>query len=261
MDALFYLKAAPLKGVLPNAKHVALDPVAMGLGCGGADAYCSTAYSQMFSALGGAGNVLSTLRKKYGVDGRIAFVGFSAAHGFLNPLLLHESPDAVLLLDATFGGGKTGYVRAAKSAAAGGPLLAVVTSDKGTKDPLNNGDYAWQTQVLQPAGLSPSSTSPRAPMPPGAVAFREGNLWYYKYPDAKLHHWDMGKVLKPFVEATLVPYWSGALGSGGSRPVWFEVLAALGAAAATVWVIARVRGRGTDQTRGKGTRGGSDAVG
>lgn len=98
-------------------------------------------------------------------------------------------------------------------------------------------------------------------MPPGATAYRQGNLWYYKYPDQKLHHWDMGKVLKPFVEATLVPYWSGALGGSGSRPVWFEALAALGAAAATVWVIARVRGRRAGQASGAGDRGGSNALG
>jgi hypothetical protein len=81
MDGLFYLKTSSVKGLLPDAKHVVLDPVAMGLGCGGEDAYCSTAYSQMWSALGGAGNVIPTLKKKYGVTGKIAFVGFSAAHG------------------------------------------------------------------------------------------------------------------------------------------------------------------------------------
>jgi hypothetical protein len=250
MDGLFYLKASPVKGVLPNAKHIALDPVAMGLGCGGADAYCSTAYSQMYSALGGAGKVLPTLRKKYGVDGRIAFVSFSAGHGFMNPLLNNESPDAVLLIDSTFGGGKTGYVKAAEKAASGGPLLATVTSDKGTTDALQNGDYAWRKFVLEPAGLKLSSESARAPMPAGAIVTRKGNLWYYKYPDSQIHHQDMGKILKPFMEATLVPYWSGAL-SSGSKPIWLEVALGLAAAAATVWAVTRFAKKKGDRDVGE----------
>lgn len=244
MDGIFYLKSTAPKGLLPNAKHVALDPVAMGFGCGGADAYCSTAYSQMYSALGGAGNVLPTLRKKYGVDGRIAIVSYSAGHGLLNPLLLHEAPDAVLLLDSTFGGGKTGYVKAAKAAASGGPLFATVTSDKGTTDALNNGDYAFRKFVLEPAGLNPSSTSSQPPMPAGATVKREGDLWYYRYPDAQLHHWDMGKILKPFMEATLVPYWAGTLSGKGGRPFWFDVTLAVLTAAATVWAFTKISKRG-----------------
>lgn len=244
MDGIFYLKSSPPKGVLPNAKHIALDPVAMGFGCGGADAYCSTAYSSMYSALGGAGNVLPTLRKKYGIDGRIAIVSFSAGHGMMNALLQHESPDAVLLLDSTFGGGKTGYIKAAEKAASGGPLLATVTSDKGTTDALNNGDYAWRKFVLEPAGLTLSSASSQPPMPAGATVTRKGNLWYYKYPDAKLHHWDMGKVLKPFLEATLVPYWAGSLSSKSSRPVWFDIALAALTAAATIWAVSKIAKRG-----------------
>lgn len=242
MDAVFYLKATPPKGVFgPEVKQVALDPVAMGLGCGGADAYCSTAYSSMWSALGGAGNVIPALRKKYGVTGRVAFVGFSAAHGFLNPLLNSESPDAVVLLDATFGGGKNGYVRAAKSAAEGGPLFAVATSDKGTTDALNNGDFAFREFVLEPAGLlsMPTATAVApAPAPKGGVS-RKGNLWYYRYADAQVHHWEMGKIMSPFLRGTLAPYWSGTLPLS-SRPFWFSALAALAAAAATVWTVTRI---------------------
>lgn len=267
MDGLFYLKATPSKGLLPDAKHVALDPVAMGLGCLGADAYCSTAYSSMYSAFGGAGKVLPALRKKYGVDGRIAFVSFSAGHGFMNPLLSSESPDAVLLLDSTFGGGKTGYVKAAKAAAAGGPLFATVTSDKGTTDALNNGDYAFEKFVLVPAGLHPSTTISQPPMPAGATVRKQGNLWYYKYPDAKLHHWDMGKVQREFIEATLVPYWSGKLSTSSSRPIWLDLGLAVLAAGATLWAVSRAtkkeddRGRGANPTRRARARGGRDEVG
>lgn len=215
-DAIFYLKATPVHGLPPSVKGIALDPVAMGFGCGGADPYCSTAYASMWAALGGpAGQVIPTLRKKYGIDGRVAFVSFSAGHGLANPLLARETPDAVVLVDSTFGGGKTGYVKAAQSAANGGPLLVTATSDKGTTDALQNGDYAWRKFVLDPAGLlGMPAGEVRPPMPaPSEGVYNQGNLYYYRYSHVELPHTSMGKLLSPLVQAYVLPYWSGALGS------------------------------------------------
>ena len=234
MDGLFMLKAAVPKGLPPSIKGVALDPVAMGFGCGGADAYCSTAYASMWAALGGPqGQVIPNLKKKYKVDGRVAFVSFSAGHGFMNPLLAHETPDAVILVDSTFGGGKTGYVKAAQSAASGGPLLVTATSDKGTTDALSNGDYAWRKFVLDPAGLlgMPSGTV-RPPMPaPSEGVYAQNNLYYYRYSHAELPHTSMGKLLSPLIQAYLLPYWAGTLVAPGKIPLWLWVVggaAALG---------------------------------
>jgi hypothetical protein len=136
---------------------------------------------------------------------------------------------------------------------------------------LNNGDYAFRQFVLEPAGLlSMPSASAVSPAPvPGEGTFRKGNLWYYRYKDAEIHHWDMGKILKPFLQATLVPYWSGKLSSGSStsRPLWLEGLVALAGIAATLWVVNRVAkggssgGRGDGQSGGARARGGRDEVG
>lgn len=223
MDGIFFLKAGVPKGLPSSVKGVALDPVAMGFACGGADKYCSTAYSGMWQALGGPqGQVIPTLRKKYGIDGKVAFVSFSAGHGFMNPLLTRETPDAVVLLDSTFGGGKTGYVRAAQAAASGGPLLASVTSDKGTTDALSNGDYAWREFVLKPSGLSPEPASTLSPMPqPSEGSFSQGNLYYYRYSHAELPHTSMGKLLTPAVQAFVLPYFSGTLGARKFSKWWW----------------------------------------
>lgn len=269
---VFFLKATPpsLMKWPPGTKTIVLDPPQK---CSGSDPLCSTAYSNLYSSLKGVdGRVLPNLLKKYGVEGaQSSFVSFSAGHGFLNAYLSNDqdrvATDAVLLLDSTFGGGKTGYVKAAKAAAAGGPLFATVTSDKGTTDALNNGDYAFEKFVLVPAGLHPSTTISQPPMPAGATVRKQGNLWYYKYPDAKLHHWDMGKVQREFIEATLVPYWSGKLSTSSSRPIWLDLGLAVLAAGATLWAVSRAtkkeddRGRGANPTRRARARGGRDAVG
>ncbi len=228
-DAVFFLKAGAPSNLPPNTKAVVLDPPAYGFSCGGADKLCSTAYSQLWQHLGPG--AVKKLRAQYGVDGRVAFVGFSAAHGFLNPLLNSDQDradvSAVFLLDSTFGGGKDGYVKAAKDAAAGKLQLVSVTSDKGTTDALNNGDYAWREFVLKPAGLALAPASPVPPMPkPGGGVLRAGELWYYRYKDAELTHTSMGKVLSPVLQAHL---WK--TGAGKKPTPWGLILGAVGLAA------------------------------
>lgn len=227
MDGIFFLKSGVVKDLPPGTKAIVLDPPAYGFSCGGADALCSTAYSEMWQYLGGSSGVVAKLKKKYGIDGRVAFVGFSAAHGMLNAMLANDADRAaistVILLDATFGGGKTGYVKAAQDAAAGKLSLVSVTSDKGTTDALNNGDYAWREHVLKPAGLALAPTSPVPPMPaPGGGVSRLGDLWYYRYKDAEVHHWDLGQFLSPVIKAHL---WRGA---SSVKTRWGLVVSVLG---------------------------------
>jgi hypothetical protein len=224
-DAVFFLKASPpTKVTWPSGtKLVVLDPSQFG--CGGQDKYCSTAYSSLYSSYkDGSGRVLPTLRKKHDVDGKVVFVSFSAGLGFMNPLLANDADRAdiagAILMDSTFGtGGYTGYQKAAKDAAAGKLTLVSVTSDKGTKDPGYNGDYAWREAVLKPSGfLDMPKTTPAAPMPePGEGVFRQGSLWYYRYKDAEYAHQNLGKLLAPVSEAHVVPLLRGAsIGSTAS---------------------------------------------
>lgn len=228
MDGVFFLKAMPSK--LPaGVKGIALDPPALGFSCGGVDPRCSTAYSQMWQHFGGSSGVVKNLRKLYGIDGRVAFVGFSAAHGFLNPLLNNDADrgdtSAVFLMDATFGGGKDGYVKAAKDASAGRLLLVTTTSNTG-------GDASWRQFVWDVAKPLASAVAAVPPMPaPSGGVKRAGKLWYYRYVDAKggteLPHWEMGKILPNVVQAHLIPYWGGS-GVSSSKFDVVSVLLTLG---------------------------------
>ena len=249
-DGVFFLKATPKRASLgKDVKVIGLDPVSMGFACGGTDKYCSTAYSQMWQALGGKNGVIPTLRKKYAIDGRVAFVSFSAGHGFMNPMLNVDSDrdgvSAVLLVDSTFGGGKTGYVKAAIDAAYGKLLLATTTSNTG-------GDNDWRKHVWQPAldatNKAPIKVAARPPMPEpsGGVEQLGDLLYYYRFVNDKggteLPHWEMGKIQDKFVDAMLVPYWAGGLGGGpggdGGWRKWVPTaLGALGAAAAIWWFL------------------------
>lgn len=251
MNVCFFLKAMPpAVSWPPGTKAVVLDPPDK---CGGADPLCSTAYSKLYSSLKDAqGRVLPNLLKRYHVEGyRPSFVSFSAGHGFMDPALRHPADraetHAVVLMDSTFGGGKTGYVAAAKEAAAGRLLLVSVTSDKGTTDALNNGDYAFRKFVLEPADLvSMQQTTPVPPMPkPSEGVFKRGNLWYYRYSDAEAHHWELGKLMKPVLEAHLIPYLSVSGGavpkSTGKSIIPLVAAVAAFAAAIAAWAARRRR--------------------
>lgn len=244
-DVVFFMKAMPPKVAWPEGtKAIVLDPPEK---CGGSDPLCSTAYSKLYASLKGAdGRALPNLLKKYKVEGyRPSFVSFSAGHGFMNPFLNNaqdrSETHSVILMDSTFGGGKTGYVAAAKDAAVGKLLLVAVTSDKGSSDALQNGDYAFREFVLKPADLlDMSQTTPVPPMPkPSEGVFKRGNLWYYRYSDAEAHHWELGKLVRPVVEAHLLPYLSASggvpsPGGGGGPKSVLPILAAVAAVAAAI---------------------------
>ncbi len=89
-DVVFFLKA-PVHSAYKDyawpgdVKLIGLEPP-KGV-CGGADWRCSSAYGALWQQLKGSdGRVMPNLLARYarGIDvGRVAFVGFSAAHGFL----------------------------------------------------------------------------------------------------------------------------------------------------------------------------------
>lgn len=237
-DGIFFLKSSVPKGLPPDTIGVALDPVAAGFACGGIDPYCSTAYSQLWQHLGGSqGGVVEKLKAKYGIDGRVAFVSFSAGHGFMNPLLNQDSEraaiDTVVLLDSAFGSGLSGYVKAAQDAVAGKLQLVSITSDKGTTNALNNGDYAWRKFVMEPAQLQLSPSSPVPPMPaPSSGVSSAGALWYYRYTHQQLPHTSMHKLLPDIVQAHLSGGWSKRGLAGG----WMYWALGIVTVAAGAWI-------------------------
>lgn len=234
MKYVFFLKSVPPKQAPPGVKYVALDPPQQFM-CGGTDPRCSTAYSAFILSLKDAdGRYLPRIKQKYAPDATaVAFMGFSAAHGFLNPLLNNDQDlaeiSAVYLMDATFGGGKAGYVKAAQRAAAGGMLLVSPTSHTG-------GDEAFRDHVLAPAGvldsLSLTNAVPPMPQPSGGV-WRVGDLWYYRFVNAtggsELPHWEMGKIQSEVLEAH--PPFASRGEKARNTPDWVLGLLALGAGA------------------------------
>lgn len=263
-DFVFYLKANPSKAerALPwpgPVQFVGLDPVAMGFGCGGADAYCSTSFSKMWSALRGPdGSVMDRLIGKYakGAEvGRIAFVGFSAAHGFLNPMLNNARDrartSAVVMMDTCFGTGKTGFIKALQDAAAGRMLYATFTSHPpgskfGSAGVLQSGTECFQQQVVAPSGLQIAPAEPRPPMfAPRGGAWRVGDLgfWLRGTDDAgnvNVPHWELGsKQQGAMIEAYLLPYWQGEL--SGGLPTWAYAVIAAAAVAGGGYLLLRKR--------------------
>ena len=259
-DLCFFFKDYAPKSLydLPwssDVKLIAVEPPAS-LKCGAQEALgepledplCSSAYSRMYSWLKDAdGRVLPNFLAHYapGVEpGRIAFVGFSAAHGFLNPLAANDADradiSAYLLLDATFGGGKTGYQAFLRDAAAGERLLVTATSNSG-------GDTDWR-RVMDAVGIAPEPTEARGSMPvaSGGV-YRIGELgFWYSFVDAKgdteLPHTSMSKLRAPILESYLIPYWSGELGGEGEGGSLWWLWTALGAAGAWIaWKLSKRR--------------------
>lgn len=232
-DVVFFLKAMPNQAMRDlhwpkETKLIPLSPAVSG-------EPNSAHYSQLAASLKDAdGRILPNLLSKYakGLDvERVAFVGFSAAHGFLDPFARNdadrEATSAYLLFDATFDGfgakhGKPGYVAFARDAAEGDRLMVTTTANSATWDPVAKkathltGNESWQLvwADLLAEGYSESEAEPRGSMPPadGGV-HRIGDLFWYEYvtPEggSQIQHTEMGKLILPMLEAHLIPYWSG----------------------------------------------------
>ena len=234
-DVLFFLKEYGKGKNLPwnrPVKLIALDPGA--LGCEGQDRLCSSAYSRMWSSLKDAnGQIIPNLLRKHGIapGGRVGFVGFSAAHGLLSPMLNNDADramiDSVLLMDACFGSGKVGYQKALVDAAAGKLLFVMLsTTIPGTppakSDVLHSGTLCVMRHVIEPTGLVPKPVPVRAPLPePFGGTWQFGKLGFWvKLPDdagkTVLPHYELGKLTLPAVEAYLLPRYRGELQGGGA---------------------------------------------
>lgn len=247
MRYVFFLKSVPPKQAPAGQKYVALDPPQQFM-CDGVDPRCSTAYSAFILSLKDEqGRYLPRLKQKFAPDAtEVAFMGFSAAHGFLNPLLNNDQDlaeiSAVYLMDATFGGGKDGFIKAAKRAAAGDMLLVSPTSHTG-------GDKGFRNEVLEPAGLSNQiqQTSAVSPMPkPSGGVWRVGDLWYYRFVDgsggSELPHWEMGKIQSSALDAH-PPFDRKSDRSGTWYGGWKGVLLGVTAAVGGYWAMTRYRQR------------------
>lgn len=251
-DVVFFLKAYPSKEIqaLPwgDVKLIGVDPPP-NLMCEGKDPRCSTAYSNMWQWLKDAdGRVLPNFLAHYakGIEvGRIAFVGFSAAHGFLNPLTDNDADradiDALILMDASFGGGKTGYRKYVVDAAKGTKLFATTTAFTGGDTSFS---VVW-AEAEDELGMPSVLEEAKPPMPqPSGGSYRLGELAYYlRYVDpnnpksGELPHWEMGKVIAPMLEAYLIPYWRGDLRGGGAwkAAAWAGALVAMGYLGYRLW--------------------------
>lgn len=262
-DVVFFLKTFPTTATkaLPwpgPVRLIGIDPPA-GCMCGGADQLCSTAYSCLWQSVRGAdGRALPGFLARYakGVQvGRVAFVGFSAAHGFLNPLLNNAADraaiSAVIMMDTCFGGGKTGFQKALRDAAAGSMLYATLTSHDGSPwksaSDLQSGTFCFERNVLMPTGLRADPVEPRPPATrPSGGAFRIGDLGFWlRYADAagktELPHYQIRTTHQDMMLAAyLIPYWKGEL--SGFNWKWLALGAVTGAALAYGALKARKRG-------------------
>lgn len=236
-DTVFFLKAYPDKSIQSlswpdGTRLIAVDPPASCM-CGGVDPRCSTAYSCLWNSTGSVAAFVA----RYGPPdpGRIAFAGFSAAHGLLNPMMRSEvdrrAVSALMLFDASFGGGKDGYEAAVRDAIAGKMLLVATTGQSG-------GDASW-APVWQAAtgGQSVSATPPASlPVQP-QTTLQAGNAYYLKF-GADLPHPSTGKILPSVLDSYLIPWWksgqsglpsTGGNGSGSMIPAVLAFLAVVGA--------------------------------
>jgi hypothetical protein len=244
VDVVFFLKAfaGPAVQELPWPGDVRLIGLEPPLGvCGGTDPRCSSAYSALWQAWGGRdGRFIETALAKHGVEAaeRVAFVGFSASHGLLNPLCLREGEriDALLLADASFGGGKDGYVDYVIRAARGERLFATITGDTGGDESF----MAVWDRAADELGEAPEVAEVRGGLPdPAGGSWRLGELAYairYVPGQPGTKHWEMGGLLPAFVDGYLVDYWAGGLG----RPwPWLEIGLYGSIAAVFGWAMAR----------------------
>lgn len=258
-DVVFFVKAFPRGSDLPwprQTRLVGLDlPAAFS--CGGVDRLCSSGYRRWVDHLRvGDGRALPKLLERYApdADGRVAFVGFSAAHGLLDPLAASDADrrdiSAYILMDATFNAlgssaGKPGYVQFAADAADGDRLLVTPTANSGAGHMTGRDSWrlVWEdAQAI--TGATPKRIGPRGSMPaPAGGAWQLGDLcfWYdYTEPGGRsqIAHTAMGKLVEPVLSSYLIPYWSGEL-----SPSWPWYLLFAGAAAGTAYGAYRLARR------------------
>jgi hypothetical protein len=161
-----------------------------------------------FSQLGA--DPLTALLTKAGLDpasvGSVGFGGFSAFHGFLNPMLaipaVCERTNYVHLADACFGGAgatepKSGFLAFAKRAVAGKARMTVTTNGPWGKDisymgpegskyagqqfNLTSGAKCFQAVWDAAAGSLGGDPEPPAGIPAPARAYRKGELYWWHY--------------------------------------------------------------------------------
>lgn len=245
-DGVFFLKTPAYGKDLqwPEAvNRVILEPPRGATGACG-DWRTSTAYGVLAQQLtsAGGGSAVDYLRQKYGIQGRVAFMSYSAGFGFCdricqNPRDLKQI-SALLLIDSSFGGGKSGYVSYGEEAARGERLLVASTANTG-------GDASWAPvwDQIRAYGAREQQVPPRGTMPaPSGGVHQLGKLaWWYRYVDSQgkseLPHWEQHQLAEPMLSSYLIPYWRGEL---GRRNPWRTVaalgIAAAGGVAAARWI-------------------------
>lgn len=196
-----------------------------------------------FSTLGS--DPISSLLSKSGVSERasVGFGGFSAFHGFLDPLLQAQADqvDYVHLADACFQGSgatapKKGLLAFAKRAVAGKARMTVTTNGPWDKD-----IHYWGPAGSKYEGVEFSLTSGAkcfgnvwreatggkgegiADVPPGVPQpsriFRAGELYWFHYEGSGVkdpHGWHTNELARPYMQMYGVPWMAGHRGGMGS---------------------------------------------
>jgi hypothetical protein len=269
LDVVFFLKAMPTDAM--RALDWPAETKLVGLNPNKSGEPTSADYSALAASLKGSdGRILPNLLEKYAkVDevGRVAFLGFSAAHGFLDPYARNDedraATSAYILMDATFDGfgaqhGKPGYVAFAEDAVDGDRLLWTATANSATWDPVAKkathltGTESWElvwNDVLEATGRSEKEAQLRDPLPePAGGAHQLGQLlFWYEYVNSdgssQIAHTDMGKLITPAFEAYLIPWWKGELGGSKALLIGAAIAGAAGAAwLANKWLRRRRAG-------------------
>lgn len=209
-----------------------------------------------YGSLKGSGDPLGTLLAKAGVPepGSVGFAGFSAFHGFMEPMLQAASDriDYVHLADACFSGAgsttaKPGFVAFAKRAASGAARMTITTNGPWGKDihyshagksyDLTSGakciEAVWKAAV---GNMSQAD----AKVPPGVSKpdriFREGELYWFHYESGlgDPHGDHANKLAAPYVQLYGAPWMGGERGGlvEGKKLVVGSIFTALGFAGA-----------------------------
>lgn len=246
-DLVLFVKLNPTGHDLPWPSPTKLRGVDLPepFRCSG-DPLCSSGYRKYVDSLrDSSGRAMPGLLAQLAIDPadveRIAFVGYSAAHGLLDALASHPDDrrriSALLLLNATFAqtgalSTKPGYVAFGRDAALGDSLLLSATAHSGGET-FMAGDEAfalvWR-DIQSVYGGETHNAAVRSPMPPPARGpFRVGvHAYWYDYA-GMLSHGGVGQLALPAMEAYLVPFWSGTLTTERRRRGFGKILTLIGA--------------------------------